>query len=88
MGERKEICLKKAAECERMAVLVSDETIRSVYLLDLATRWATNGGRCGGVWTAIFARERTGVTHRGSRLLYFDCGEPLDRSSACSAKRS
>ena len=45
MGERTEICLKKAAECERMAVLVSDETIRSVYLLDLATRWATNGGR-------------------------------------------
>ena len=38
MGERKEICLKKAAECERMAVLVSDETIRSVYL-DLAKQW-------------------------------------------------
>ena len=38
MGERTEICLKKAAECERMAVLVSDETIRSVYL-HLATQW-------------------------------------------------
>ena len=37
MGERTEICLKKAAECERMAVLVSDETIRSVYL-HLATQ--------------------------------------------------
>ena len=28
------------------------------------------------------------MTYRGSRLRYFDCGEPLDRSSACSAKRS
>ena len=38
MGKRTDKCREKAVECERMATLVTDETIRSVYL-DLAKQW-------------------------------------------------
>ena len=38
MGERTDRCRENAVECERMAMLVTDETIRTIYL-DLAKHW-------------------------------------------------
>ena len=39
MGERADRCRENAAECKRMAMVVADQTIRSIYL-DLAKEWA------------------------------------------------
>ena len=38
MGERTDRYRENAVECERMAMLVTDQTIRSIYL-DLAKQW-------------------------------------------------
>jgi hypothetical protein len=38
MGEQTDKCREKAVKCKRMATLVTDETIRMVYL-DLAKQW-------------------------------------------------
>jgi hypothetical protein len=38
MGERIDKCRERAVECKRMAMLVTDETIRLLYL-DLARQW-------------------------------------------------
>jgi hypothetical protein len=38
MGERTDKCREKAAECKRMAMLVTDDGLRSMYL-DLAKQW-------------------------------------------------
>jgi hypothetical protein len=40
MGERTDRCRENAVECKRMAMLVTDETIRSIYL-NLAKEWTT-----------------------------------------------
>jgi hypothetical protein len=40
MGERTDRCRENAIECKRMAMLVNDQTIRSIYL-DLAKEWTT-----------------------------------------------
>jgi hypothetical protein len=42
MGDRTDKCREKAVECKRMATLVTDETIRSLYL-DLANQWLQMG---------------------------------------------
>jgi hypothetical protein len=38
MSERAEWCKKKAADCERQAVLVGEEHLRKVYL-ELVRQW-------------------------------------------------
>jgi hypothetical protein len=38
MGERTDKCREKAVECKRMATLVTDDALRSMYL-DLAKQW-------------------------------------------------
>ena len=38
MGERTDRCRENAVECRRMAMGVTDQTIRSIYL-DLANEW-------------------------------------------------
>jgi hypothetical protein len=38
MGERTDRCRENAVECKRMAMAVTDQTIRSIYL-DLAKEW-------------------------------------------------
>ena len=59
MSDQADACKKKAAECERSAILVTDEKLRKLYL-DLAEQWRELAKQ-----TEILDRKRVSTAGHG-----------------------